>query len=83
MKKEKIEQLIRGYVQDNHRREPEVLPEIIPEIETLSLILADTYWETRKKSEIKRDKQAGVTIKDYEAWVKAEMMKLKKAELYN
>lgn len=83
MTKNKIEQLIRGYVRDNHRLEPTVFPEIIPEIETLSLILADTYWETRKKSEVKRDRQAGVTIHDYEIWVKAEMMLLKKAELYN
>ena len=83
MKKEKIEKVVRGYVRDNHKAEPTVFPELIPEIETLSLILADTYWETRKKSEVKRDTQAGVTIKDYEGWVKAEMMLLKKAELYN
>lgn len=83
MKKNKIEQLIRGYVRDNHRLEPTVFPELIQEIETLSLILADTYWETRKKAEVKRDTQAGVTVQDYEAWVMAEMMELKKAELYN
>ena len=83
MKKETIEKLIRGYVRDNYKAEPTVFPEIIPEIETLSLILADTYWETRKKSEVKRDWQAGVTIHDYEIWVKSEMMLLKKAELFN
>lgn len=83
MTKKKIEALIRSYVRDNHKSEPGAFPEIIPEIEWLSLILADEYWETRKKSEVKRDTQADVTIQDYEAWVNAEMIELKKEQLYN
>jgi hypothetical protein len=83
MTKNKIEQLIRGHVRDNHQLEPTAFPETITEIDSLSLILADSYWETRKNSEVKRDTQAGVTIHDYEAWVKSEMLELKKAELYN
>lgn len=83
MRKKKIENMIRGYVRDNYQSEPGAFPELIPEIETLSLILADTYWETRKNSEIKRDIEAGVTVQDYEAWVNAEIMALKKAELFN
>lgn len=83
MKKGKIEKLIRKYVRDNHDSEPGAFSELIQEIEWLSLILADTYWETRKKAEVKRDLQAGVTIQDYEIWVMAEIIELKKETLFN
>lgn len=83
MTKKKIEKIIRKYVKDNHESDPGVFPEVIKEMEWLSGILADEYWETRKNFEVKRDKQAGVTIQDYESWVMAEMMELKKKQLYN
>lgn len=70
-------------MRDNHESDPGAFPEVIRELEWLSQILADEYWETRTKAEVKRDKQAGATIGDYEAWAMAEMLELKKAEIYN
>ena len=83
MKKEEVEKLIRKYVQDNHREHPTVFPESLIELTEIAKELAKSYWEHNTNAEMKRDKQAGVNVEDYIAWVISELITLKKSQLYN
>lgn len=83
MDKKEIEKLIRKYLRDNHTAHPRAFPDTLTEVIKLSKILAGSYWEHRDRLEVKRDKQAGVNIEDYEHWCNEELIELKRIALYN
>jgi hypothetical protein len=83
MDKKEIEKLIRKYLRDNHTAHPRAFPDTLTEMIKLSKLLASSYWEHRDRIEVKRDKEADVTISDYENWCIDELIALKKIELYN
>jgi hypothetical protein len=77
MKRENIEQIIRDLFKQNYKLYPENYPDQVGEAINTALLAAEGYWDNRDETEIERDKQAGVTLYDYENWVKAELKELK------
>ena len=83
MGKKEIEQSIRKCLRDNQAQHPQAFPDTLAEVVQLAKILAGSYWEHRDRIQVKRDKEAGVTIEDYDRWCIAELIALKKNVLYN
>jgi hypothetical protein len=76
MNRQNIETIIRDLFRDNFRANPESYQ--VGEAVNTALLAAEGFWDNRDEIEIARDKQAGVTLYDYENWVKAELTELKK-----
>lgn len=77
MKKQNIETIIRELFRQGYNAYRESYPDQIMEAIKTARVTAAGYWGTRTPEEEQRDKEAGVTLRDYEYWVVAELKEQK------
>lgn len=79
MNKQNIEQIIRELFRQGYNAYRESYPDQIEEAIKTAKVTAAGYWGTRTPDEEQRDQRAGLTLRDYEEWIVAELSELMQA----